>query len=137
MPRTHRSLWLCTSGRLGRCHSGPPPPAHAGVRVAIGVGVPVSPAPVVVAPPPAVVYPAPVVVAPPPVVYEGPPSLRRGYYRHPYRHWGHHHWRRWLRIAERSARLGVMESALLPLERRRPPCRVGRAGRFFCLPHLV
>src|SRR5882672_6471886 len=56
-----QSLVVYFSGRLGRCHSGPAAARHAGVRVAIGVGVPVSPAPVVVAPPPAVVYPAPVV----------------------------------------------------------------------------
>ncbi len=35
--------------------------ADAGVRVSVGIGVPVYPPPVVVAPPPAVVYPAPVV----------------------------------------------------------------------------
>ncbi len=43
----------------------PLPASAGGVHVSIGLGVPVYPAPVVVAPPPAVVYPAPVVVAPP------------------------------------------------------------------------
>ena len=55
--------------------------AHAGVRVSIGVGLPVvvAPAPVVVAPPPpAVVYPASVVVAPPPVVYGSAPVVVGG-----------------------------------------------------------
>ena len=37
--------------------------AQAGVRVSIGIGVPVYSAPVVVAPAPVVVYPAPVIVA--------------------------------------------------------------------------
>ena len=74
--------------------------AQAGVRVSIGVGLPVvvAPAPVAVAPPPpAVVYPAPVVVAPPPVVYGAAPVVVGGYYGPYYRHWRHHHhgWRRW------------------------------------------
>jgi hypothetical protein len=74
--------------------------AHAGVRVSVGIGLPVvvAPAPVVVAPPPpAVVYPAPVVVAQPPVVYGSAPVLVGGYYGPYYRHWRHHHhgWRRW------------------------------------------
>ena len=75
----------------------PLPASAGGVHVSIGLGVPVYPAPVVVAPPPAVVYPAPVVVAPPPVVYGAPPVVVGGYYgtRHrPWRH-HHHHWRRW------------------------------------------
>src|SRR5438477_4295839 len=50
----------------------PLPASAGGVHVFIGLGVPVYPAPVVVAPPPTVVYPAPVVVAPPPVLYGGP-----------------------------------------------------------------
>jgi len=72
--------------------------AYAGVRVAIGIGVPVSPTPVVVAPAPVVVYPAPVVVpsppvvvAPPPVVYGSGPVLVKGPHRHRHRHWRHHH----------------------------------------------
>src|SRR5262249_17477179 len=77
--------------------------AQAGVRVSIGVGVPVypapvvvAPAPVVVAPPPAVVYPAPVVVAPPPVVYEPAPVVIGGYYGPYYRPWRHYYrWHRW------------------------------------------
>jgi len=40
MPRTHRSLWLCTFlVVLAVATLALPPPAHAGVRVAIGVGV--------------------------------------------------------------------------------------------------
>jgi hypothetical protein len=50
-------------------------PAHAGVRVSIGIGVPVSSAPVMLAPPPAVVYPAPVIVTQPPVVVAPPPVV--------------------------------------------------------------
>jgi hypothetical protein len=72
------------------------PPPRVGCMSG-GLGVPVYPAPVVVAPPPAVVYPAPVVVAPPPVVYGAPPVVVGSYYgtRHrPWRH-HHHHWRRW------------------------------------------
>jgi hypothetical protein len=83
--------------------------ADAGVRVSVGIGVPVYSAPVVVAPPPAVVYPAPVVVARPPVVVAPPPVVYGGsrvivggyyggYYRHRHPHWRHHyhpHWRRW------------------------------------------
>jgi hypothetical protein len=81
--------------------------AHAGVRVSIGVGLPVvvAPAPVVVAPPPpAVVYPAPVVVASPPVVVAPPPVVYRsapvlvgryyGYYHRPWRH-PYYRWHRW------------------------------------------
>jgi hypothetical protein len=71
---------------------------HAGVRVSIGLGVPVSPTPVVVAPAPVVVYPAPVVVpsppvvvAPPPVVYGSGPFWVQGPYGHRHRHWRHHH----------------------------------------------
>jgi hypothetical protein len=73
-------------------------PAHAGVRVSLGIGVPVYPAPVVVVPPPAVVYPVPVivtrppmVVAPPPVVYGSPRVIVGGYYGPGHRHWKHHH----------------------------------------------
>ena len=78
--------------------------AHAGVRVSIGIRVPVYLAPVVVAPPSAVVYPAPVVVASPPVVVAPPPVVSGAapvlvgrYYGPYYRHWRHHHhgWRRW------------------------------------------
>ena len=74
--------------------------AHAGVRVSIGVGLPVvvAPAPVVVAPPPpVVVYPAPVVVASPPVVYGSAPVLVGGYYGYHSRPWRHSHyrWHRW------------------------------------------
>jgi hypothetical protein len=72
-----------------------PRSGEAGVRVSVGIGVPVYPAPVVVAPPP-------VVVAPPPVVYGGPRvsvgGYYRGYYGHRHPHWRHHHhphWRRW------------------------------------------
>ena len=75
-----------------------PLPAHAGrLHVSIGLGVPVYPAPVVVAPPPAVVYSAPVVVAQPPVVYGAPPVAVGGYYGSRHRHWRHHHhrWHRW------------------------------------------
>ena len=73
-------------------------PAHAGVRVSLGIGVPVYPAPVVVvpapvvvAPPPAVVYPVPMVVTPPPVVYGAPPVVVGGSYGPRHRHWRHHH----------------------------------------------
>jgi hypothetical protein len=64
-----RSAW--STGHLPCLPGGPhasPLSAHAGVRVSIGIGLPVvvAPASVVVAPPPAVVYSAPVVVAPPP-----------------------------------------------------------------------
>jgi hypothetical protein len=77
--------------------------ADAGVRVSVGLGVPVYPPPVVVAPPPAVIVARPpVVVAPPPVVYDGPRvsvgGYYRGYYGHRPPHWRHHHhphWRRW------------------------------------------
>src|SRR5215467_2454290 len=68
--------------------------SQAGVRVSVGIGLPVvvAPAPVVVAPaPPAVVYPAPpVVVAPPPVVYGSAPVVVRGYYGPYHRYWKHH-----------------------------------------------
>jgi hypothetical protein len=65
--------------------------AQAGVRVSIGVGVPVYPAPVVVAPAPVVV------AAPPSVVYESAPVVVGGYYGPYYRPWRHHHhrWHRW------------------------------------------
>ena len=75
--------------------------AQAGVRVSVGIGLPVvvAPAPVVVAPPPpAVVYPTPpVVVAPPPVVYQPGPVVVEGYYGPYYRPWRHHYyrWHRW------------------------------------------
>ena len=75
--------------------------AQAGVRLSVGIGLPVvvAPAPVVVAPPPpAVVYPAPaVVVAPPPVVYTPAPVVIGGSYGYSYRPWRHHYyrWHRW------------------------------------------
>ena len=52
------------------------PPADAQVRVSIGIGMPV--------------YPAPVVVAPPPVVYRGPRVFAGGYYGYPHRPWRYH-----------------------------------------------
>ena len=75
----------------------PLPVSAGGVHVAIGLGVPVYAAPVVVAPPPAVVYPAPVVVAPPAVVYGAPPVVVGGSYGTRHWPWRHHHyrWRRW------------------------------------------
>ena len=80
-----------------------PRSAEAGVRVSVGIGVPVYPPPIVVAPPPAVVVVRPpVIVAPPPVVYGGPRVRVGGYYRgsygHRHPHWRHPHhpyWRRW------------------------------------------
>jgi hypothetical protein len=78
-------------------------PAHARVHVSIGIGVPVYPAPVVVAPVPIVVAPPPAVVYPAPVVvgtgYDGYYGSHRGYGRHGYRHgyWrpqAHHRWHR-------------------------------------------
>src|SRR5438445_13719314 len=103
-PEVARDALLATHGGLSLELS-----ADAGVRVSVGIGVPVYPPPVVVAPPPAVLYPAPVVVvrppavvAPPPVVYGGSRvsvgGYYRGYYRHRHPHWRHHHhphWRRW------------------------------------------
>jgi len=68
--------------------------AHAGVRVSVGLGLPVVVAPL----PPAVVYPAPpAVVTPPPVVYGGPQVIVGGYYGYHYRPWRHHYyrWHRW------------------------------------------
>ncbi len=65
--------------------------AHAGVRVSIGIGVPVYPTPVVVYPAPVVVPSPPVVVALPPVVYGSGPVLVKGPYGHRHRHWRHHH----------------------------------------------
>lgn len=55
-------------------------PAHAGVHVSVGIGLPV---PVIVAPPPAVVYPAPVIVGP---GYYGYYGSHPGYWRQGYRH---------------------------------------------------
>ena len=59
-----------------------PRSADAGVRVSVGIGVPVYP--------------------PPAVVYGGPGAsvggYYRGYYGHRHPHWRHHyhpHWRRW------------------------------------------
>ena len=81
---------------VGLATLAPPLAAQAGVRVSVGIGLPVvvAPAPVVVAPPPpAVVYPAPVIVARPPVVVVRPPVVYgpapvvvRGYY---------YRWHRW------------------------------------------
>lgn len=97
MQRKHRRLWMSV---LFACLAVATLalPAHAGVRVSIGIGVPVYPAPVIIAPPPAVVYPAPVivtrppvVVVPPPVVYGDPRVRAGGYYGHRHRHWRHHH----------------------------------------------
>jgi hypothetical protein len=108
MQQTHFVLRTCgILAVLGIATLALPCSAQAGVRVSIGIGVPVYPAPVVVAPPPAVVYPAPVivtrppvVVAPPPVVYYGsPPVFIGGSYGYQHHHWRHHHhhhhWRRW------------------------------------------
>jgi hypothetical protein len=55
MQHIHRRLWV---GALLACLAVATLvlPAHAGVRVSIGVGVPVDPAPVLVAPPPVVLY---------------------------------------------------------------------------------
>jgi hypothetical protein len=100
MQHTHRRLWMRA---LVACLVLAPLalalPAHAGVRVSVGIGLPVfvAPAPVVVAPPPAVVYPTPpVVVAPPPVVYGGPRVIVGGYYGAYYRPWRYHYrWHRW------------------------------------------
>jgi hypothetical protein len=106
MQRKHRRFWMSA---LVTCLvvAALALPAHAGgVRVSIGIGVPVYPAPVVVAPPPAVVYPAPVivtrppVVVAPPVVYGSGPVWVQGSYGYRHRHWRHHHhhhrhWHRW------------------------------------------
>jgi hypothetical protein len=102
MQHKHRRFWM---GTLLTCLAVATLvlPAHAGVRVSIGIGAPVYPAPVVIAPPPAVVYPAPVVVTrppvvvvPPPVVYRGPRVIAGGYYGHRHHHWRHrHHKHRW------------------------------------------
>jgi hypothetical protein len=105
MKRMRPLLW--TFGMMtffGMASLALPLPAHAGgLHVSIGIGVPVYPAPVVVAPAPVVVYPAPVVVArfpvvvaPPPVVYGAPPVLVGDYYGPRHRHWRHHH-HRWHR----------------------------------------
>jgi hypothetical protein len=88
--------------------------AHAGVRVSIGVGLPVgvAPAPVVVAPPPsAVVYPAP-------AVYGSAPVVVGGYYGLYYRPWRHHpyRWHRWERHQTWM-----------------PPFLVALAGKGFCI----
>ena len=55
MQRKHRRLWMSV---LFACLAVATQalPAHAGVRVSLGIGVPVYPAPVIIAPPPAVVY---------------------------------------------------------------------------------
>ena len=105
MQRKHRRIWMSA---LFTCLAVATLalPAHAGVRVSLGIGVPVYPAPVVVAPPPAVVYPTPVIVTPPPVVVAPPvvygagPVWVHGSYGHRHRHWRHHHhhhrhWHRW------------------------------------------
>jgi hypothetical protein len=79
-------------------------PAHAGGRVFLGIGVPVYPAPVVVAPappvvvapPPTVIYPAPVVVGPPPVMYGPAPVVVGGSYSPYYQPWRpSYHEHRW------------------------------------------
>lgn len=100
MQHTKTLLRLCAVvAVVGIVTLAAPLSAHAGVRVSVGIGLPV-----VVAPPPAVVYPAPVlvvrppvVVAPPPVVYGAAPVVVGGYYGHFYRPWRHHHpyWHRW------------------------------------------
>src|SRR5262245_40332919 len=86
MPHTQEFVRLCALlAVVGLAALALPRSADAGVRVSVGLGVPVYPPPVVVAPPPAVVYPAPVlvrppvVVAPPPVVYGGPGASVGGY----------------------------------------------------------
>ena len=61
-----------------------PLPTHAGVRVSVGIGLPV---PVFVAPAPVVVAPQPVIVYPGSVVYEAAPVLVPGYYGHPSGSW--------------------------------------------------
>jgi hypothetical protein len=110
MPHTQKFVRLCALlAVVGLATLALPRSADAGVRVSVGIGVPVYPPPVVVAPPPAVVYPAPVVVVRPPVVVAPPPVVYggsrvsvggyyRGYDRHRHPHWRHHHqphWRRW------------------------------------------
>ena len=102
MPHTKTLFCLLTIVAIfGLATLALPLSAHAGVRVSIGVGLPVvvAPAPVVVAPPPpAVVYPAPaVVVAPPPVVYGSAPVVVGGYYGPYYRPWRPrpYRWHRW------------------------------------------
>jgi hypothetical protein len=98
MPCTKKLLHMLTV--VAVCGLAPlalPLAAQAGVRVSIGIGVPVYRAPVIVAPPPAVVYPALVIVPPPPVVvappvvYGAPPVWVKGPYGHRHRHWRHHH----------------------------------------------
>lgn len=85
---------------VGMASFGLPVLAQAGgVRVSIGVGVPVvvAPAPVVVQPAPVVVpqpvivQRAPVIVAEPPVVAEPRVVYGYPYYRRAHRHWKHHH----------------------------------------------
>jgi hypothetical protein len=84
MQRTTRLLRRCAVGAVfGLATLALPLSAPAGVRVAIGIGVPVYPAPVVV-------YPAPVIVAPP-VVYGSAPVWVNGPSGHRHRHWRHHH----------------------------------------------
>ena len=92
MQRTKMLLRMCAVVAVfGLATLALPLSAQAGVRVSIGIGGPVYPAPVVVAPAPVVVYPAPVVIAPPPVVYGSGPVWVQGPYGHRHRHWRHHH----------------------------------------------
>jgi hypothetical protein len=94
MQHTHYRLWV---GVLLACLAVATLalPAHAGVRVSLGIGFPVYP-PVVVYPAPVIVTRPPVVVAPPPVVYGSPRVLVGGYDGPRHRHWRHHHHRhRW------------------------------------------
>src|SRR5439155_16943662 len=91
-------------------------PANARVNVSLGIGVPVYPAPVVVAPAPVVVAPLPAVVYPAPIVvgtgYYGYYGYRHGYWHQGYHHgyWGsypHHRWHRghrwsWLQVFWRA-----------------------------------
>jgi hypothetical protein len=99
MPHRRPLLWMFgLMIFIGMTSLALPLPAHAGgLHVSIGLGVPVYPAPIVVAPPPAVVYPAPVIVTQPPVVYGAPSVVVGGYHGPRHRHWRHHHhhWRRW------------------------------------------
>jgi hypothetical protein len=97
MPGTTTLLRLLTVVAVGGLATlALPRAAQAGVRVSIGLGLPVAPAPVVVAPAPVVVSPAPVLV-PPPVVYGVPPGWVQGPSGHRHRHGRHHHhrWHRW------------------------------------------
>jgi hypothetical protein len=79
MQHTQKFVRLCALlAVVGLAALALPRSADAGVRVSVGLGVPVYPPPVVVAPPPAVVYPAPVVVVRPPVVVAPPPVVDGG-----------------------------------------------------------